>query len=84
MYRVLAQVSCDIQTPKASKPNEGLLFVNVEMSMASVHYEQQGRQSDINVQINRLLEKCLKESKCVDLEGLCVVAEEKVKKCVLT
>lgn len=75
--RVLAQVSCDIQQPKASKPNEGLLHVNVEMSMAALHYEQ-GRQSEISVQVNRLLEKCLKESKCVDLEALCIVAEEKV------
>ena len=51
--------------------------MNVEMSMAALHYEQ-GRQSDISIQVNRLLEKCLKESKCVDLEALCIVAEEKV------
>lgn len=76
-YRVLAQVSCDIQQPKASKPNEGLLHVNVEMSMAALHYEH-GRQSDFSIQVNRLLEKCLKESRCVDLEALCIVAEEKV------
>lgn len=79
MYcRVLAQVSCDIQPPKASKPNDGLLYVHVEMSpMAALHFES-GRQSDISVQVNRLLEKCLKESKCVDLEALCIVSDEKV------
>lgn len=76
--RVLAQVSCDIQPPKASKPNEGLLYVHVEMSpMAASHFES-GRQSNISVQVNRLLEKCLKESNCLDLEALCIVAEEKV------
>ncbi|KAK7605301.1 hypothetical protein V9T40_007159 [Parthenolecanium corni] len=76
--RVLAQVSCDIQPPKASKPNDGLLYVHVEMSpMAALHFES-GRQSDISVQVNRLLEKCLKESKCVDLEALCIVSDEKV------
>lgn len=78
-YRVLAQVSCDIQPPKASKPNEGLLYVHVEMSqMAALHFES-NRQSDISIQVNRLLEKCLKESKCVDLEALCIVADEKVR-----
>lgn len=45
--------------------------------MAALHFES-GRQSDISVQVNRLLEKCLKESKCVDLEALCIVADEKV------
>jgi hypothetical protein len=30
------------------------------------------------VEINRLLERCLKESKCLDLESLCIVSEEKV------
>lgn len=52
--------------------------MHVEMSpMAALHFES-GRQSNISVQVNRLLEKCLKESKCVDLEALCIVAEEKV------
>lgn len=46
--------------------------------MAALHFES-GRQSDISVQVNRLLEKCLKESKCVDLEALCIVADEKVR-----
>lgn len=45
--------------------------------MAALHFES-GRHSDISIQVNRLLEKCLKESKCVDLEALCIVAEEKV------
>ncbi len=30
------------------------------------------------MEINRLLERCLKESKCLDLESLCIVSEEKV------
>ncbi len=79
VFRVLAQVSCDIQAPKASKPNEGLLYVHVEMSpMGALHFDS-NKQSDISTQVNRLLEKCLKESKCVDLEALCIVADEKVR-----
>lgn len=76
--RVLAQVSCEVQQPKATRPNEGLLFVNVELSpMGAPHFEV-GRQSELAVQLNRLLEKCIKDSSCVDLESLCIVAEEKV------
>ncbi|XP_008480800.1 exosome complex component rrp45 [Diaphorina citri] len=76
--KVLAQVSCNMVIPKATRPNEGLLFINAELSpMASPQFET-GRQTDTSVMINRFLEKCFKESKCIDLESLCVVAEEKV------
>jgi exosome complex component RRP45 len=45
--------------------------------MGAPHFET-GRQSATSIQLNRLLEKCIKDSKCVDLESLCIVAEEKV------
>lgn len=75
--RVLAQVSCELGEPKASRPNEGLLYINVELGpMAAIHFEA-GRNSDLTVQINRILERTFKDSKCVDLESLCVTAEDK-------
>lgn len=45
--------------------------------MAASHFEA-GRNSELSVHINRLLDKCIKVSKAVDLESLCIVAEEKV------
>uniref|UniRef100_A0A8D8XFY3 Exosome complex component RRP45 n=1 Tax=Cacopsylla melanoneura TaxID=428564 RepID=A0A8D8XFY3_9HEMI len=76
--KVLAQVSCSIERPKATRANEGLLFINTELSpMASPQFET-GRQTDTSVLVNRFLDKCFKESKCIDLESLCIVAEEKV------
>lgn len=45
--------------------------------MAAPHFEP-GRQSDLSVQLNRLLEKCVKDSKAVDLESLCIKTNEKV------
>lgn len=75
---MLAQVSCEVQKPKTTRPNEGMLFLNIELSpMGSPHFEV-GLQSELGVQLNRLLEKCIKDSRCVDLESLCIVAEEKV------
>ncbi|XP_052077731.1 exosome complex component RRP45-like isoform X1 [Mytilus californianus] len=76
--RVLAQVSCEITSPKQQRPSDGVLFVNVELSpMASPVFEV-GRMSDQGVEINRILERCLKESRCVDTESLCIIAGEKV------
>lgn len=76
--RVLAQVSCEVVAPRATRPNEGTLFINVELGpMAAPHFEF-GRQSDASVQLNRILERAIKDSGCVDLESLCLVADEKV------
>ncbi|XP_035780821.1 exosome complex component RRP45-like [Anopheles albimanus] len=76
--RVLARVTCEVVQPKATRPNEGMLFVNVELGpMAAPHFDG-GRQSDESVHLNRILERALKDSGCVDLESLCLVAEEKV------
>lgn len=52
--------------------------------MTSTHYCFH-RQSDLLVKLNRLLERCLRNSKCIDTESLCVVAGEKVENipCIL-
>lgn len=78
IYRVITQVSCEIQQPKTTRPNEGLLHVNVEISSMAAPHIEPGRSTDISNHLNRLLEKCIKDSKAVDLESLCLVAEEKV------
>lgn len=76
--RVMAQVSCELVAPKESRPNEGIMFFNIELSpMASPTFEQ-GRQSELSVKLNRQLERCLRNSKCIDTESLCVVSGEKV------
>lgn len=39
-FRVLAQVSCEVTSPKQQRPSDGVLFVNVELSpMASPAFE---------------------------------------------
>ncbi|CAG9091571.1 unnamed protein product [Plutella xylostella] len=76
--RVLAQVSCEVVQPKQIRPNEGILYVNVELGPMAAPQFEANRQSDLSVYLNRLLEKCYKDSKCIDLESLCIVVEEKV------
>ncbi|XP_061833084.1 exosome complex component RRP45 isoform X2 [Nerophis lumbriciformis] len=76
--RVMAQVSCELVAPKENRPNEGFMLFNIELSpMASPAFEQ-GRQSELLVKLNRQLERCLRNSKCIDIESLCVVSGEKV------
>lgn len=76
--RVLGQVSAEMVAPKMNRPTEGILFFNLELSpMASPAFEA-SRQSELLVKLNRLLERCLRNSKCIDTESLCVAAGEKV------
>ena len=74
---VYAVVSAFITEPSLSRPNEGVLNIHVNFApTASPRFtEGQGEES---VEVSRLLERCIKESRCLDLESLCIVAEEKV------
>ncbi|NWQ73883.1 EXOS9 protein, partial [Columbina picui] len=76
--RVLAQVSCELVPPKPNRPAEGILFFNFELSPMAAPGFEPGRQPELMVKVNRLIERCLRNSKCVDTESLCVVAGEKV------
>lgn len=75
---MIAQVSCDMQQPKLSRPNEGMIHINVELTPLAAQHFESGRQSEAAILISRQLEKCFKDSKCVDLESLCIVADKKV------
>lgn len=76
--RVLANVSCEVVQPKQIRPNEGTIYINLEISPMAAPQFEANRQTEFSVYLNRLLEKCYKDSKCVDLESLCIVVEEKV------
>ncbi|KFO87993.1 Exosome complex component RRP45, partial [Buceros rhinoceros silvestris] len=76
--RVLAQVSCELVPPKPNRPTEGILFFNLELSPMAAPGFEPGRQQELLVKLNRLIERCLRNSRCIDTESLCVVAGEKV------
>ncbi|KFZ49191.1 Exosome complex component RRP45, partial [Podiceps cristatus] len=76
--RVLGQVSCELVPPKPNRPTEGILFFNLELSPMAAPGFEPGRQPELLVILNRLIERCLRNSRCIDTESLCVVAGEKV------
>lgn len=76
--RCLTKVSCEVTTPKSSRPNEGQMYINVEFGpMAAPHFEP-GKAPEIGILTSRILERAFSDSRCVDLESLCIVSEEKV------
>ncbi|CAD6216735.1 GSCOCG00011354001-RA-CDS [Cotesia congregata] len=76
--RVMANVSCDIQQPKLSRLNEGLSNMNVELNLLAAAHFEVGRQSEVGVALTRQLERCFKDSRCLDMEFLCIVVDKKV------
>ncbi|BET01156.1 3' exoribonuclease family, domain 1 [Nesidiocoris tenuis] len=74
--KVLAQISCELSEPRNVRKNEGNLFVNVEIHDMVCGVFETGHHAHLAVHTNRLIEKCIKDSRCVDLEALCIVSEE--------
>lgn len=70
--KVMCNISYEIVEPKASKPCEGLLNIRLDLMAMMKHYR------DKVVEILRVIEKNIVDSKCLDLESLCLIASERV------
>nr|ACO15020.1 Exosome complex exonuclease RRP45 [Caligus clemensi] len=70
--RVLASTSCSVGEPRSVRPNEGILKTHIEP------LSKRSMTTEALVELNRVIERVLKESKCVDMESLCISSEEKV------
>eukprot|EP00299_Pterocystis_sp_00344_P008882 c3549_g1_i1.p1 GENE.c3549_g1_i1~~c3549_g1_i1.p1 ORF type:complete len:433 (-),score=107.95 c3549_g1_i1:60-1358(-) len=76
--RVFAVVTAEVTEPYPDRPTEGMLTFNVELSpMASPAFDP-SKTSELTVELTRMLDRCFKESRAVDREALCIVAQEKV------
>ncbi|KAJ8543821.1 hypothetical protein K7X08_025439 [Anisodus acutangulus] len=71
---VMSFVTSQLVQPYRDRPNEGTLSVFTEFSpMADPSFEV-GRPSESAVELGRIIDRGLRESRAVDTESLCVVA----------
>ncbi|CCE85745.1 Piso0_005372 [Millerozyma farinosa CBS 7064] len=76
--KLTVRVSAEVVKPFEDRPFEGIFTINTEISpMASPQFEQ-GRVSDDEILMSRLIEKAIRRSNALDLEALCMVAGAKV------
>jgi len=76
--RVMAVVHSEIVAPYPDRPTEGFYIFNVEFSpMADPSFDA-GRPSENAVELIRVVERVLRESRAIDTEALCLVAGQKV------
>lgn len=74
----MSKVTCEITEPMASRPSEGVLKISVDLSpMAGPNSEGGKSNLDESVEMVRLLERSVRESRCIDMESLCLIAGDK-------
>ncbi|XP_042486428.1 exosome complex component RRP45A-like isoform X2 [Macadamia integrifolia] len=76
--RVMGVVTSQLLQPYRDRPNEGTLSIYTEFSpMADPSFET-GRPGEFAVELGRIIDRGLRESRAVDTESLCVVAGKSV------
>lgn len=72
--KLVVQISASVKTPMDNRPFEGLFHITTEISsMASPKFEN-GRISQEELIVSRLIEKAVRRSNALDLESLCIIA----------
>lgn len=75
---VIAGVKLDIGEPFPDVPEEGTLIVNSEFTpLASPDFES-GPPGEDAIELSRVVDRGIRESKCIELNKLCIVPGEKV------
>jgi exosome complex component RRP42 len=75
---VIAGVKMDVGAPFSDKPDEGVMMVNSELSpMASPDFET-GPPREESIELSRVVDRGIRESKAIDTKKLCIEAGEKV------
>jgi len=75
---VLVGVKIEIGEPFSDVPNEGVLTVNAELApLASPTFEP-GPPDENSIELARVVDRGIRESKAIDMEKLCVVPGKKV------
>lgn len=76
--RVHCRISCQIAQPYEDRPFEGLFLISTETSpIAGPQFENGNNTGDDEVLCARIIEKAVRRSGALDIEGLCIVAGSK-------
>lgn len=76
--KVQCRISCQIAQPYEDRPFEGLFLISTETSpMAGPQFENGNSTGEDEVLCARIIEKAVRRSSALDIEGLCIVAGSK-------
>ena len=76
--KILTGIKVELGTPYPDRPNEGVFTVNAELlPLASASFEP-GPPDENAIELARVVDRCIRESKAIELEKLVVTEGEKV------
>ncbi|KAK6034598.1 3' exoribonuclease family, domain 1 [Cooperia oncophora] len=78
--KVLCAVSATLCEPRTTRPNKGFVTVDVDMSPMGNPAQEHNRLGERGLELTRMLELVLRDSRCIDVESLCVRAHKEVWK----
>ncbi len=76
--KVIAGVKLNLGEPFSDTPEEGVLIVNAEFSPASAPEFEAGPPGEDAVELARVVDRGIRESKCINFKELCITPKEKV------
>lgn len=75
---VIVGVKCEVGEPYPESPDEGTIIVTVELLPLSSPEFEPGPPSTQATELARIVDRGIRESKCVDFKKLCIKSGEKV------
>ena len=75
---VIAGVKLEVGTPYQDSPDEGVLMVGVELSPVSAEEYEPGPPQFNAIELARVTDRAIRESRCMDVHKLCISKGEKV------
>ncbi|MEM5802216.1 MAG: exosome complex protein Rrp42 [Candidatus Aenigmatarchaeota archaeon] len=78
LTEVIAGVKIDLATPFKDTPDEGILIVNAEFTPLASPFFESGPPGEDAIELARVVDRAIRESKCIDMKKLVLVAGEKV------
>lgn len=75
---VIAGVKLEVGTPYPDSPDEGVLMVGVELSPISSEEYEPGPPKFEAIELARVTDRAVRESRCMDTKKLCITKGEKV------
>jgi len=75
---VLVGIKMDVATPYPDSPNKGNLMVTAELLPLSSPKFENGPPKFPAIELGRIIDRCIRESKVIELEKLCIKEGEKV------
>ncbi|CAI2347701.1 unnamed protein product [Caenorhabditis sp. 36 PRJEB53466] len=78
--KVMAAVSAQIAEPSAMRPHKGTINIDVDLSPMANYANEHDRLGSKGMELLRLLELIIRDSRCIDVESLCIRAGKEIWK----